>query len=61
MYFTEYAITIYRRQGMKTVIKRDGSQVSFNGGKIKTAIENAMMETKAGVDSALAGEIAAAI
>lgn len=46
---------------MKTVIKRDGSQVSFNGGKIKTAIENAMMETKAGVDPALAGEIAAAI
>ena len=46
---------------MKTVIKRDGTQVSFNGGKIKTAIENAMLETKAGIDSALAGEIAAAI
>lgn len=46
---------------MKTVIKRDGTQVSFNGGKIKTAIENAMLETKAGIDSALAGDIAAAI
>lgn len=46
---------------MKTVIKRDGTQVSFNSGKIKTAIENAMMETKAGVDSVLAGNIASAI
>jgi len=46
---------------MKTVVKRDGTQVSFNSGKIKAAIENAMKETKAGVDSALAGEIAAAI
>jgi len=46
---------------MKTVIKRDGTQVSFNCGKIKIAIENAMMETKAGVDSVLAGNIATAI
>ena len=46
---------------MKTVIKRDGTQVSFNAGKIKTAIENAMLETKAGIDSKLAGDIAAAI
>jgi len=46
---------------MKTVIKRDGTQVSFNSSKIKTAIENAMMETKAGIDSVLAGNIAAAI
>ncbi|HYE67546.1 MAG TPA: ribonucleoside-triphosphate reductase, adenosylcobalamin-dependent [Anaerovoracaceae bacterium] len=46
---------------MKTVIKRDGTQVSFNSGKIKTAIENAMMETKAGVDSVLAGNISSAI
>ena len=46
---------------MKTVIKRDGTQVSFKGEKIKTAIENAMMETRIGVDSVLAGEIAVAI
>ncbi len=46
---------------MKTVIKRDGTQVSFNGSKIQTAIENAMLETRIGVDSKLAGEIAAAI
>lgn len=46
---------------MKTVMKRDGSPVSFNGGKIKTAIENAMLETKTGIDSALAGDIASAI
>jgi ribonucleoside-diphosphate reductase alpha chain/ribonucleoside-triphosphate reductase len=46
---------------MKTVVKRDGTHVGFNGGKIKAAIENAMQETKAGVDSVLAGDIAAAI
>ena len=46
---------------MKTVIKRDGTQVSFNSGKIRTAIENAMLETKAGVDSKLSGDIALAI
>ena len=46
---------------MKTVIKRDGSVVSFNGEKIKTAIENAMMETKLGIDSSLSQAIAAAI
>ena len=42
---------------MKTVIKRDGSQVSFNGTKIKIAIENAMQETRLGVDEKLAGDI----
>lgn len=31
---------------MKTVVKRDGSVVSFNAGKIKNAIMNAMLETK---------------
>jgi ribonucleoside-diphosphate reductase alpha chain/ribonucleoside-triphosphate reductase len=46
---------------MKTVIKRDGTQVGFQSGKIKTAIENAMLETKTGVDVLLAGDIAAAI
>jgi ribonucleoside-diphosphate reductase alpha chain/ribonucleoside-triphosphate reductase len=46
---------------MKTVMKRDGNQVVFNREKIKTAIENAMLETKAGVDSVLAGDIAMAI
>jgi len=46
---------------MKLVIKRDGSEVSFNSVKIKTAIENAMTETKAGVDHKLAEEITAAI
>ncbi|WP_130864038.1 ribonucleoside-triphosphate reductase, adenosylcobalamin-dependent [Bacilliculturomica massiliensis] len=46
---------------MKTVIKRDGSEVGFNSEKIKNAIENAMMETRLGVDSTLAGGIAAAI
>ncbi|MDO4552135.1 MAG: ATP cone domain-containing protein, partial [Bacillota bacterium] len=46
---------------MKTVIKRDGSQVPFNGLKIKTAIRNAMLETREGADDKLAGEIAAAI
>lgn len=46
---------------MKTVIKRDGSEVSFNSNKIKTAILNAMLETKRGVDDKLAGDIADAI
>ncbi len=46
---------------MKTVIKRDGTQVSFRSVKINTAIENAMLETKAGIDSKLAGDIASAI
>lgn len=46
---------------MKTVIKRDGTEVSFNGVKIKTAILNAMLETKGGIDEALAGSIADAI
>jgi ribonucleoside-diphosphate reductase alpha chain/ribonucleoside-triphosphate reductase len=43
---------------MKIVIKRDGKQVSFNGLKIKAAIENAMSETPRGVDSAFAEGIA---
>lgn len=46
---------------MKTVIKRDGTEVSFNSSKIKTAILNAMLETKAGIDEKLAGDIAEAI
>lgn len=46
---------------MKTVIKRDGTEVSFNGVKIKTAILNAMLETKGGIDETLAGSIAEAI
>lgn len=46
---------------MKTVIKRDGTEVRFNAEKIRVAIENAMMETKAGVDSVLAQGIANAI
>lgn len=46
---------------MKTVIKRDGSEVSFNGEKIKNAILNAMVETRLGADEALAESIAASI
>ncbi len=46
---------------MKTVIKRDGTHVIFKSEKLKIAIENAMQETKAGIDSKLAGDIAAAI
>lgn len=46
---------------MKTVIKRDGTQVKFNSEKIKTAIEKAMLETKAGIDSKLSSDIASAI
>ena len=46
---------------MKTVIKRDGTEVSFNGIKIKTAILNAMLETKGGIDETLATTIADAI
>lgn len=46
---------------MKTVVKRDGSEVSFNSTKIKNAILNAMLETKTGVDDKLAGDIADAI
>ncbi|WP_324824426.1 ribonucleoside-triphosphate reductase, adenosylcobalamin-dependent [Sinanaerobacter sp. ZZT-01] len=46
---------------MKTVIKRDGTEVDFNEKKIKNAIENAMMETRFGVDSALAQSISSAI
>ena len=42
---------------MKNVIKRDGTHVVFNALKIKTAIENAMLETTDGVDSALADSI----
>ncbi|MDD2484717.1 MAG: ribonucleoside-triphosphate reductase, adenosylcobalamin-dependent [Eubacteriales bacterium] len=43
---------------MKTVLKRDGSESSFNGAKIKIAIQNAMQETKDGIDEKLAGDIA---
>ena len=46
---------------MKTVIKRDGSEVNFNRNKIKTAIINAMSETKQGIDEQLAEDIAEAI
>ncbi|MDR3295176.1 MAG: ribonucleoside-triphosphate reductase, adenosylcobalamin-dependent [Clostridiales Family XIII bacterium] len=46
---------------MKTVVKRDGKQVDFNGLKIKHAIENAMRETPAGVDEKLSGSIAGLI
>ncbi|MEG1931270.1 MAG: ATP cone domain-containing protein, partial [Anaerovorax sp.] len=43
------------------VVKRDGSEVSFNSLKIQRAIENAMLETKEGIESKLAHDIAAAI
>jgi ribonucleoside-diphosphate reductase alpha chain/ribonucleoside-triphosphate reductase len=46
---------------MKTVIKRDGKQVDFNGLKIKFAIENAMLETSKGIDEKLSADIAAEI
>ncbi len=46
---------------MKTVVKRDGTQVSFHREKIKIAIENAMLETRLGIDSKLAEHIAGAI
>jgi len=46
---------------MKTVLKRDGSESNFNSAKIRTAILNAMLETKDGVDEKLAGDIAAMI
>lgn len=46
---------------MRKVIKRDGSRVDFNGRKIQTAIENAMLETTEGVDAQLAAGIVAAI
>jgi ribonucleoside-diphosphate reductase alpha chain/ribonucleoside-triphosphate reductase len=46
---------------MKTVVKRDGKQVAFNGSKIKLAIEKAMMETPLGMDEGLAENIARAI
>ncbi len=46
---------------MKKVIKRDGTEVSFNGIKIQAAIENAMLETKEGIEAKLAKDIAIAI
>ena len=46
---------------MRTVIKRDGSEVRFNGEKIKRAILNAMLETTEGMDEKLAGDISQAI
>ncbi|MDR1953739.1 MAG: ribonucleoside-triphosphate reductase, adenosylcobalamin-dependent [Clostridiales Family XIII bacterium] len=42
---------------MKKVVKRDGALVEFNGRKIQTAIENAMLETTEGVDEQLAADI----
>jgi len=39
------------------VVKRDGMRVEFNGAKIQTAIENAMLETTQGVDQLLAADI----
>src|SRR5665647_997942 len=50
-----------RGKNMKTVIKRNGSEVAFDAAKIKTAIQNAMQETRLGVDESLAGGIASAI
>lgn len=46
---------------MKEVVKRDGNEVSFNRTKIQVAIENAMKETKEGVEVQLAEDIAKAI
>nr|DAO94733.1 MAG TPA: anaerobic ribonucleoside triphosphate reductase [Caudoviricetes sp.] len=43
---------------MENVIKRDGSTVPFDKGKIVTAIEKAMADTDAGVDKELAEKIA---
>ncbi|MBN2259293.1 MAG: ribonucleoside-triphosphate reductase, adenosylcobalamin-dependent [Clostridiales bacterium] len=42
---------------MYKVIKRDGSIAEFNKSKIVKAIENAMLETEAGVDSEISSEI----
>ncbi|MDR2157549.1 MAG: ribonucleoside-triphosphate reductase, adenosylcobalamin-dependent [Clostridiales Family XIII bacterium] len=42
---------------MTKVVKRDGTLVAFNGKKIRTAIENAMLETTEGVDAQLAVDI----
>lgn len=46
---------------MLKVIKREGSEVEFEAGKIQRAIERAMAETDLGPDSELAGQIAAEI
>ncbi len=46
---------------MKKVIKRDGTEVTFNSVKIQAAIENAMLETKEGIEPKLAKDIAIAI
>ena len=43
---------------MENVIKRDGSTVPFDKGKIVIAIEKAMADTDAGVDSAVSHKIA---
>ena len=43
---------------MKNVIKRDGSTVPFDKGKIVIAIEKAMADTDAGVDKELAEKVA---
>lgn len=46
---------------MKKIIKRDGTEVDFYAEKIMNAIENAMSETKQGIDKALAKNIASRI
>lgn len=46
---------------MNKVVKRDGALMDFNGGKIVTAIENAMLETTEGIDGALARNIVSEI
>ena len=46
---------------MKSIIKRNGSRVKFNSNKIKTAIENAMLETTEGIDGQLAESIVSQI
>lgn len=46
---------------MKTVVKRDGTEVNYNNNKIKNAILNAMLETKEGINEKLAEDISQAI
>ncbi|KAB3533579.1 ribonucleoside-triphosphate reductase, adenosylcobalamin-dependent [Alkaliphilus pronyensis] len=46
---------------MLKVIKRDGTMVDFDIRKITNAIEKAMAETKAGIDSNLSNEISAKV
>jgi len=42
---------------MNKIIKRDGTLDDWNGAKIQTAIENAMLETTQGVDRLIAADI----